>query len=762
MTSILIADDSMLIRAWLGRLLPDMGHQVAATAASGAEAVHLAGVLRPDLVLMDVRMPGELDGLAAGERIRSTLDIPVVYMTAHTGEDVLGRIMDASPPGFVTKPIHPPQLRLTLEIALRHKAEGDLAAANARFRVLADNARDMIFRYRFADETYEYVNSAITDITGYTPDDLRQDPRLLFRIIHPDSQAYLEMEWGRFLQGDIAPTYEYRIVHADGAPRWLFQRNMPVHDASGRLVALDGMVTDVTGHKALEQRLRRDLESADAASRAKTRFLGRVGHELRTPLNSILGMCEVLAEAPLPPAQQECVAAISQSGEFLSHLINEILDLSRLDSGHVALGRAPLDPAALLGRAADAVLPKARAKGLRLVVRTGSDLPALVLCDATAIGRVLDNLADNAVRFTRRGMVELCVDRWEAPSQGSRLVFRVRDTGVGIDPRDQDRIFEPFATSPQTPDAKPGSGLGLAVAARLADMLGGDIRVESRPGLGSLFTFTVPVGLPGDPPPAPSAPPETAPLRETAVSGADGARRILVAEDNPANRNVIALYLEDSPYIPDMAANGAEAVALFRPGAYAAVLMDIDMPIMDGFAATRELRRMEAQAAAAPTPVIALTAHDLPEIRRLMEEAGCTDFLVKPVRKARLLAAMAAPAAAPGPFLEIASEPCEPPPEVLRLLPAFFEIQQRNLAKMRQALARADCNTLRIMGHGLRGAALTYGMPGMAACGTDIERAAAAGETGDMGGLLDRLEKEMRLRAAVHLPGQGEKHAGTT
>lgn len=758
MADILIADDSPLIRTWLMKLLPDMGHTVAAATDSGAEALRLASVLHPDLVLMDVRMPGEMDGLAAGERLRQSLDIPVVYMTAHTGEETLRRIVEASPPGFVTKPIHPPQLRLTLEIALRLKAERELAAANDRFRGLADNARDMIFRYRFADDTYEYVNAAITEITGYTPADLYADPRLLFRIIHPESRTYLEMEWNRFLRGDIAPTYEYRIVHADGSPRWLSQRNMPVRDDAGRIVALDGMVTDVTGQKAVEQRLRRDLESADAASRAKTRFLARAGHELRTPLNSILGMCEVLSEADMPAAHRECVTAIAHSGELLSRIISEILDISRMDAGRFALGSEPFEPAVLLSRVADAVLARAREKGLRLVVRTGSDLPRTVLGDATAIGRVLGNLADNAVRFTDRGMVELAVDCWSEDPRGSKLVFRVRDTGVGIDPREKDKIFEPLAVMPQTGEARPGAGLGLAVAARLTELLGGEIRVESRPGLGSLFTFLVPVGLPGDIPADPG-PSQAAPAPVPAVAAADGSRRVLVAEDNPANRNVIALYLEDSPYVPDMAADGAEAVAMFRPGVHAAVLMDIDMPVMDGFAATRELRRMEARTNAPPTPVIALTAHDLPEVRRLMGEAGCTDFLVKPIRKARLFAALASPGAPD--FVEIPAEPDGPPPEVLRLLPAFFRIQRRNLEKMRQALAANDRNALRIMGHGLRGAALTYGMAGMAACGTAIEQAALDGRTEALGGHLDGLEEELRRQAAIHL-NETDFSPGTT
>ena len=748
MTNILVADDSDLICAWLEKVLPPMGHHVSATVRNGADAARLAQTLRPDLVLMDVRMPGEMDGLAAGEHIRSTLDIPVVYMTAHTEDDILKRIMDASPRGFVTKPIQAAQLRLTLEIALRARAEHALASANARFRILAENARDMIFRYRFAGDTYEYVNNAITDITGYAPADLYADSRLLFRIIHPESRAYLERQWDAFQKGDIPPAYEYRIVHADGRPRWLFQRNMPVRDESGKIVALDGMVTDVTERKSMEQRLRRDLEHADEASRAKTRLLARVGHELRTPLNNIIGMCEVLAEAPLPPEQRNCVESIAGSVDALSRLISEILDISRAETGDMDLTCTAFDPGALLGEVADDVLPRAREKGLRLIIRTAPGLPKKAYGDAAAMRRVLRKLADNAVHFTRKGEVELMAALRDEKSAPPCLLFRVRDTGEGIAPRDLRRIFEPFATSRQAGGATPGAGLGLAVAARLADLMGGSIDVESRPGLGSLFTFRAPVDLTEpEPSTAASAQAETAP-RDYPED--QPVRRVLVAEDNPANRNIIALYLEGSSYLADMASDGAEALALFRPGVHALAIMDIDMPVMDGFAATRNLRLAEAQAKVAPIPVIALTAHELPDIRRLMTEAGCTDFLVKPVRKSRLFAAMAQALKEKPPFLDIPAEEGGPPPEVLRLLPAFFKIQSRNLEKMRQALAANDANTLRIMGHGLRGAALTYGMGGMAAIGTDIEKAAMAQDVSCIATLLDRLEEDIRIQGARH------------
>lgn len=647
MANILVADDSPVVRTWLAKLLPAMGHAVAGTAPNGMEALRLAASLRPDLVLMDVCMPGDMDGLTAGDRIGSVLNIPVVYMTAHTDEAVLGRIENAAPPGFVIKPLQPAQLRLTLEIALRTTAEKALAAANARLE------------------------------------------RLL-----------------------------------------------------------------------VEDRLRRDLENADAASRAKSELLARVSHELRTPLNSILGMCEVLSEARLDPTHRNCIETINQSGETLLRLIDDVLDISRMDSGRMSLHNIPFEPARLLRETAEAIAPLAAKKALRLHVRMDPNLPDTTLGDPLALRRILGNLADNAVKFTERGEVELIAELVSPGSDADRLFFRVRDTGVGVDPRDHQAIFEPFATAPGSERVRSGAGLGLAVASKLAGLLGGQILLESRPGFGSLFTLDLP--LKRHPSAAAEAPlalpcgvsnpeePAGASPQAACASGTTDTttQRILVAEDNQGNRDVISLFLKGSPFTADMAVNGAEAVERFRPGTYAAVLMDIDMPVMDGFAATREIRRLETEAGAPPTPIIVLTAHDLPEFRRIMIEAGCTDFLVKPVRKARLFEALPHNGPKHSAFIEVEAGHDPPPPEVVRLLPVFFSIQTRNLDKMRHALAQNDLDILRIMGHGLRGSALTYGVESMAELGATIEKAAMRGDTTVMNVLLDRLGETIVLESA--------------
>ncbi|NMC49960.1 MAG: response regulator, partial [Desulfovibrio sp.] len=458
MANILVADDSPVVRTWLAKLLPAMGHAVAGAAPNGMEALRLAASLRPDLVLMDVCMPGDMDGLTAGDRIGSVLNIPVVYMTAHTDEAVLGRIENAAPPGFVIKPLQPAQLRLTLEIALRTTAEKALAAANTRLE------------------------------------------RLL-----------------------------------------------------------------------VEDRLRRDLENADAASRAKSEFLARVSHELRTPLNSILGMCEVLSEARLDPTHRNCIETINQSGETLLRLIDDVLDISRMDSGRMSLQSIPFEPGRLLWETAGAIAPLAAKKGLRLHVRVDPNLPETALGDPLALRRVLGNLADNAVKFAERGEVELIAELVSPGSDADRLFFRVRDTGVGVDPRDHQAIFEPFATAPGSGRVRSGAGLGLAVASRLAGLLGGQILLESRPGLGSLFTLDLPLKRPSraaaQPPLAlpcggPDAGgPSIASLPAACAPGAadTAPQRILVAEDNQGNRDVISLFLEGSPFTADMAVNGAEA-----------------------------------------------------------------------------------------------------------------------------------------------------------------------------------------------------------
>ena len=388
--------------------------------------------------------------------------------------------------------------------------------------------------------------------------------------------------------------------------------------------------------RRMDEKLQDALYKAESANRAKSEFLATMSHEIRTPLNAILGMGELLTESKLTETQEWCVKTLNRSGETLLTLINDILDLSKIEAGELKLERVPMDIRRLLEETMDLFTFTALDKRIKLNHSLNESVPTLVVGDATRLRQVLLNLVNNAVKFTTDGSVKVSVEAME----GDRISFAVTDTGPGIPADMREAIFQPFTQADTSITRKHGgTGLGLTICQRLVRLMDGTMELESSPGQGSSFYFTVPL---------PQVQEVTAAgNKEDVVSTVESHRlkpavakqsiKILLVDDAEENLLLIQAFLKNEPYQLVICENGSEAVETFKTERFDLVFMDIQMPVMDGYEATRRIRAWEHETRAEPTPIVALTAHAMVEESEKIKAVGCDMHLTKPVRKQRLL-----------------------------------------------------------------------------------------------------------------------------
>ena len=408
--------------------------------------------------------------------------------------------------------------------------------------------------------------------------------------------------------------------------RWL--RVADRRTAAGGIVTV---CTDITDLKNDARALAEARDAAQAANAAKSQFLANMSHEIRTPLNGVIGLAQALGGTRLTPQQIEMLDLIQSSGRTLQVLLSDILDLARVESGRLELCEEAFDLGRAVRDAAQLYEASAREKGLQFFVDIAPDVDRWIVGDVVRLKQILTNLVSNAVKFTGEGFVSLTAAPGPARDGAPTLRFSVEDTGIGFDSQTRDRLFSRFEQADGAITRKfGGSGLGLAISRQLAEMMGGDLDCESEPGGGSAFILTVPFR------PA-EAPGATAPAAGEDAAAATGTVRVLLADDHPVNRRVVEMILAQADVALTSVEDGAQAVQAARDGDYDLILMDMQMPVMDGLSATREIRLHEAAMGLERTPVVMLTANALPEHIAAGEAAGADRHLAKPFDAAELL-----------------------------------------------------------------------------------------------------------------------------
>jgi PAS domain S-box-containing protein len=524
-------------------------------------------------------------------------------------------------------------VRLAFRPALRLARE-QLRASEERYRSMFElNPQPMVAYDR---ETLEIVaiSNAMIDQYGYTRDELcsmtikdllpPQDvPKLMaYLAAHPEG-----------LQGSVADAPEDRPGHhrlKDGTiiDVEVTSRNLELNGRLCRMAHFD----DVTARNGAAREVAIARDQAVEASNMKSAFLANVSHEVRTPMNGVIGMTELLLHTGLTEEQREYALQVGRSGEQMLSILNDILDLSKIEGGHLDLDVADFDLHETINETCSIAGGQARAKGLRLGVEFAPDVPCQLRGDGRRIRQIVLNLVSNAVKFTSEGSVEVSVSAVDARGGGARVRVEVSDTGIGVEPQKLARMFEPFTQADvSTTRNYGGTGLGLAIVKEIVDMMGGEIGAESQPGCGSTFWFEVELA-------APSSTDTWADVAETAAVMAarwSEPPLVLIAEDSQVNQIVAARMLERCGCRAHIASNGHDAIDAFKANRYDIVLMDCQMPALDGYQTTAELRRLEA--GGYRTPIIAMTAHALEGDRERCLAADMDDYLSKPMRHAELV-----------------------------------------------------------------------------------------------------------------------------
>ena len=682
---------------------------------------------------------------------------------------------------------------LVVDITEKRKGEAALAAAKERLERALQASDVALWDWDLrtdtwrGDERFGFVSGAARE----TITSVRQ----LVKLLDPEVGVVNQAAIVRVLKGqDDVLTSELRIRCPGDEWAWIrIVGKVVERTPDGRAVRMSGTISNITAHKRIQDELEEARRIAEQASFAKSQFLANMSHEIRTPMNGVLGMLELLGASSLDQAQRHFTKTAEASARSLLGIINDILDFSKIEAGKLDLEDIAFDPALAVGEAIALFEARAEARGLRLSMSVADDMPAVVRGDPLRLRQIVTNLVGNAIKFTSSGSVRVRVLAVHGPGQPEGIGITVADTGIGMSPQVQSRLFKSFTQADDSTTRQfGGTGLGLAITRQLVDLMGGDIRLESKPGEGSVFRVRLALphaaGARAEAEANVTQRPTTAPL--ATIRSFVGCT-VVLAEDNPVNRDVACAMLARFGVDVRLATNGIEAVEAVARHGCDLVLMDCQMPVMDGFEATRNIRRKEAanlpydaDPASGRLPIIALTANAMKGDRERCLEAGMDDYLAKPFSSAGLAVVLQKwipadrgpadmlpgvvfglpePVAAEQAGMDVTvdgldrsmlekireASPSDADGLLVRVIRRYLDDAPRQIGRMRAALASADSDALGRAAHSLKSSSATVGATQLAECCRRIEAEVREGHGGGVVADIAAVDRAFELAAGL-------------
>lgn len=591
----------------------------------------------------------------------------------------------------------------------REKAQDSLRESEEKFRQFAEHSQQVYWMVSYPDSQLLYVNPAFERVYGRPIPGTDASFASWIESVFPEDRPRVAEQWRAFADAGRFEI-EYRIRRGDGEVRWIWDRGIPIRDANGAIYRLAGIAEDITDRKKAEKSLTEAKLNAEAASRAKSQFLANMSHEIRTPMTAILGYSDILLDPGHDDFERlEMTRMIRVNADHLLQIINDILDLSKIEANKLTVETLTTYPRRVVEDVICLVKTEAVEKNLSLDVNYVYPLPETIQSDPTRLRQILINLVVNAIKFTNRGGIKMVVklERIRGTDHG-RLIFEVIDTGIGISEQQAQRLFRPFTQADNSTTREfGGTGLGLTICNRLAELLGGDIRFQSKVGEGTTFYVSIATGCLSACKILEEAPPEILPA--ASLAPAAGVRlhgRILLVEDGIHNQRVMVYFLHHAGADVEIADNGqiacdkvAEAEKAGQP--FDLILMDMEMPVLDGYAATAKLRASGSKA-----PIIAMTAHAMAQHKERCLSCGCSHYISKPVNRARMLEVVHEALKTSPVKLKstVANDP-----DMKSFLPSFVADLPRLVSSLLKFADERDQVALRKLVHGLKGTGGLYG-----------------------------------------------------